>query len=145
MPQLIKLPPYKVNTEAINIKCPHCHCTLAYTEDEVERVGNESMGVYCPYCKEPVETKHIKPFSFPDTFYPLCSKFDCRCDNQGIQQMINEVSQELIDYPEDEFNYIVRDGIAVLGYVEDNGEDVYHRILVAKELWEDEIKVIVDN
>lgn len=143
MPQLIKLPPFKVNTRAINIECPHCRCTLAYEEDEVERVDNESMGIYCPYCKGAVETKHIKPFTFPDTFYKMCGKSEPCCSDKEIQKMVDQVKQELVDYPEDEFNYMMSGNVVVFGYVEKDGENVYHHIIVAKEYWEDEIKVDV--
>lgn len=137
MPQIIKLPPYKVNTEAINIKCPHCHCTLAYTEDEVERVDNESMGVYCPYCSGAVETKHIKPFTFPDTF----CHFDNTANNKQIQEAIDKVKRDFVIFPEDNFNYILQGDVAVFGYVEEEGNKVYHHIVVAKEYWEEEIQV----
>lgn len=69
MPKIVAAPKVEEEKHPIITDCPHCRYTISYTEDEVERVDNESMGVYCPQCDEPIVTKHIKPFTFPDTFY----------------------------------------------------------------------------
>lgn len=66
MPQIIASPENKtINKRPIITTCPHCQYTIAYTEDEIERVNNESMGVICPHCKGVIETEHIEPFTFP--------------------------------------------------------------------------------
>ena len=70
MPQIVAPPENKIpEKRPIITTCPHCQYTISYTEDEVERVENDGMGVLCPNCNKPIVLEHIEPFTFPDTFY----------------------------------------------------------------------------
>ena len=64
MPQIVAPPETKYKTEPIITTCPHCNYTISYTEDEVERVDNDGMGIICPNCNNSIVTEHIVPFTF---------------------------------------------------------------------------------
>ena len=137
MPKIVAPPEIKPKIEPIITTCPNCHYTISYTEDEVERVDNEVMGVYCPQCGGVIETGRIVPFTFPDTFY----HFNNAATNKQIREAIDKVKRDFVIFPEDDFNYILQGNVAVFGYVEEDGNKVYHHIVVAKEYWEEEILV----
>lgn len=137
MPKIVAPPEIKPKIEPIITTCPNCHYTISYTEDEVERVDNEVMGVYCPQCGGVIETGRIVPFTFPDTF----CHFNNAANNKQIQEAIDTVKRDFVIFPEDNFDYVLQGGVAVFGYVEEDGNKVYHHIVVAKEYWEEEILV----
>lgn len=138
MPQIIA-PPENKTTEKhpIITTCPHCQYTISYTEDEVERVDNESMGVYCPHCGDVVETEHIEPFTFPDTFYCFGSgKNTVHLSDKEIQSNVNIVKRKLQqELKVGEYTFIGSGDTMVFGFkLED--EDM---IIVAKNYWEDSV------
>ena len=76
MPQIVVPPENKIpEKRPIITTCPRCNYTISYTEDEVERVTNDGVGVLCPNCNEPIVLEHIEPFTFPDTFYHFSTRF----------------------------------------------------------------------
>lgn len=96
MPQIIAPPEPQSHNEPIITTCPHCQYTISYTEDEVERVDNESMGVICPHCGSVVETEHIKPFTFPDTFYHFGTSKGSAClSDDEVQYYVDIVKRKL--------------------------------------------------
>lgn len=118
--------------------CPHCNYTISYTEDDVERVDDEHMGVYCPHCNGIIETKRIKPFTFPDSFYQFSvSGGAVEMSNEKIQEYINIVRRELEQECEvGEYTFIGSGDTMVFGF---KFEDEYV-IYVAKNYWEDIIE-----
>lgn len=97
MPQIVSPPKDQEPVKRpIITTCPHCQYTISYTEDEVERVNNESMGVYCPQCGGVIETKHVTPFTFPDTFY-YCgtSNGAVRLSDEKVQSYVDIVKRKL--------------------------------------------------
>lgn len=96
MPKIIAPPESQPQNEPIITTCPNCQYTISYTEDEVDRVDNESMGVICPQCKGVIETEHIEPFTFPDTFYHFGTSEDAVClSDDEVQQYVNVVKCKL--------------------------------------------------
>lgn len=141
MPKIIAPPENKLNESIekrpIITTCPNCQYTISYTEDEVERVDNESMGVYCPHCGGVIETERIVPFTFPDSFYHFGP------DNEAVvltdkqtQDYINKVRQKLKqDLNIGEFAFTSSGDTMVFGFKLEN-EDV---IIVAKNYWSDSV------
>ena len=137
MPQLISLSQNPAPKPPIVTTCPHCNCTLSYMEDEVERVNNEGVGVLCPNCEEPIVTKRIKPFTFPDTFY-YCG------ESAGVVSLTDEEIQSKVDAIEHklqedlkvgEFTFTATGNTIIFGLkFEDEDE-----IIVAKNYWEDSV------
>ena len=96
MPQIVAPPESQPQNEPIITTCPHCQYTISYTEDEVDRVENESMGVYCPHCGGVIETEHIEPFTFPDTFYHFGTSEDAVClSDDEVQRYVDIVKRKL--------------------------------------------------
>lgn len=96
MPQIIAPPESQPQTEPITTTCPHCHYTISYTEDEIERVSNNAVGVICPQCGGVIETKHIKPFTFPDSFYYFGEDGEAvNLDNKEVQAYVDIVNRKL--------------------------------------------------
>ena len=138
MPQIIS-PPENKTTEKrpIITTCPHCQYTISYTEDEVERVNDEHMGVYCPQCDGVIETKRIKPFTFPDSFYQYgVSEDNVKINNERIQEYINIVRRELEQECEVGGHSFTGSGDTMVFGFKFEDEDV---IFVAKNYWEDSI------
>lgn len=137
MPKIISPPKTKPETEPIITTCPHCQYTISYTEDEVERVDDERMGVYCPQCGGAIETKRIKPFTFPDSFYQYSISEDVvEINNEKIQEYINIVRRELEQECEvGEYSFTGSGDTMVFGF---KFEDEYV-IYVAKNYWEDSV------
>lgn len=137
MPQIIAPPESQPQNEPIITTCPNCHYTISYTEDEVERVDNEAMGVYCPHCGGVIETEHIEPFTFPDTFY-------CFNQNDGAVALSNEETQHYVDIVKRKLQQECQVGEYAFAGVGDTmvfgfkfeDEDV---IYVAKNYWEDSV------
>lgn len=138
MPQIIAPPENKIpEKRPIITTCPHCQYTISYTEDEVERVDNEGMGVICPQCGAVIETGRIVPFTFPDSFH------HCSVDNEATaltnrqtQDYIDEVKRELKqELNIGEFTFAGSGDTMVFGFKMED-EDL---IFVAKNYWEDSV------
>lgn len=141
MPQIIAPPANELNEtiekRPIITTCPHCQYTISYTEDEVERVDNESMGVCCPQCGNVFETKHIVPFTFPNTFYHCGESEDAiPLTNEETQHYVDIVKRKLQQECQvGEYTFTGTGDTVVFGFkLED--EDV---IYVAKNYWEDSV------
>lgn len=138
MPQIVAPPENKtIETRPIITTCPHCQYTISYTEDEVDRVENDGMGVYCPQCDEPIVTKHIEPFTFPDSFYSFnASDGANNLTNEEIQKLVNIIKRQLQqEMKVEKYTFLSQGNIMVIGFkLED--ED---RIIVVKDYWEDSV------
>lgn len=136
MPQIISPPENKtIEKRPIITTCPHCQYTVSYTEDEVERVDNDAMGVYCPQCGGVITTKHIEPFTFPDSFYSFNTRDGANSlTNEEIQYLVNIVKRQLQQEMKiEEYTFLSQGNTMVIGFkLED--ED---RIVVARDYWED--------
>ena len=137
MPQIISPPENKTDEKRpIITTCPHCQYTISYTEDEVERVGNESMGVYCPHCGGVVETEHIDPFTFPDTFYHFDTNETSKLADEETQHYVDIVKRKLQQELEiGEYTFTGTGDTMVFGF-KFEGED---EIIVAKNYWEESV------
>lgn len=137
MPQIIAPPKSQPQNEPIITTCPNCQYTISYTEDEVEHIDNESMGVICPQCKGVVETEHIEPFTFPDTFYHFGVSEDAVClSDDEVQQYVNVVKCKLQQECQvGEYTSAGSGDTMVFGFkMEDEDE-----IIVAKNYWTDSV------
>ena len=137
MPQIIAPPESQPQNEPIITTCPHCQYIISYTEDEVEHVDNESMGVICPHCGGVVETEHIEPFTFPDTFYHFGTSEDAVClSDDEVQQYVNVVKCKLQQECQvGEYTSAGSGDTMVFGFkMEDEDE-----IIVAKNYWTDSV------
>ena len=137
MPQIIAPPENKTtNKRPIITTCPHCQYTISYTEDEVERVENESMGVYCPHCGGVVETERIEPFTFPDTFYHFDTNEASKLTDEETQHYVDVVKRKLQQELEaGEYTFTGTGDTMVFGFKFED-EDM---IIVAKNYWEDSV------
>lgn len=136
MPQIVAPP----ETEHHIITCPHCKYTISYTEDEVEHVSNDGLGVMCPNCGEPVITEQIEPFTFPKTFY----HFGPGDDGNLPHILSDEETQKYVDIVKralqqerkiGEYTFAGSGDTMVFGF---KFEDEYV-IYVAKNYWEDSV------
>lgn len=137
MPQIIAPPKSQPQNEPIITTCPNCQYTISYTEDEVEHIDNESMGVICPHCGGVVETEHIEPFTFPDTFYHFGTSEGAVClSDDEVQQYVNVVKCKLQQECQvGEYTSAGSGDTMVFGFkMEDEDE-----IIVAKNYWSDSI------
>ena len=138
MPKIVAPPENEsTNKRPITTTCPHCHYTISYTENEVKRVDNESMGVICPQCKGVIETEHIEPFTFPDTFYHFGTSEGAVClSDDEVQQYVNVVKCKLQQECQvGEYTYTGSGDTMVFGFKMED-EDV---IFVSKNYWEDSV------
>lgn len=137
MPKIISPPKTKPETEPIITTCPHCNYTISYTEDEVERVENDGMGVMCPNCNDSIVTEHIVPFTFPDTFYHFSTSEGVVCLNDDeVQECVNIVKRKLQQECQvGEYTFTGTGDIMVFGFKMED-EDV---IFVAKNYWKDSV------
>ena len=141
MPQILSPPQAQQSTQTpIIATCPHCQYTISYTEDEIDRVDNESMGVYCPYCGGVIETEHIKPFTFPDTFY----HFGSGDDGNLLHILSDEETQHYVDIIKrklqqelqvGEYTFTGSGDTMVFGFKFTDEDE----IIVAKNYWVDSI------
>lgn len=138
MPQIIASPENKtINKRPIITTCPHCQYTISYTEDEVERVDNESMGVICPHCKGVIETEHVKSFTFPKTFSHFGEGKDVRhLTDEEVQSYVDIVKRKLEQKLKvGDYTFTGTGDTIVFGFkFEDEDE-----IIVAKNYWSDSI------
>ena len=137
MPQIISPPENKIpEKRPIITVCPHCQYTISYTEDEIERVDNESMGVCCPHCGGVVETEHIESFTFPDTFYHFDTNETIKLTNEETQHYVDIVKRKLQQECQvGEYAFTGSGDTMVFGFkFEDEDE-----IIVAKNYWEESV------
>lgn len=138
MPQIIASPENKtINKRPIITTCPHCQYTISYTEDEVERVDNESMGVICPHCGGVIETERIEPFIFPKTFSHFGEGKDVRhLTDEEVQSYVDNVKRKLKqELKVGDYTFTGTGDTIVFGFkFEDEDE-----IIVAKNYWSDSI------
>lgn len=138
MPQIIS-PPESKTTEKrpIITTCPHCQYTISYTEDEVECVENDGLGVICPNCNEAIILEHFEPFTFPDTFYHFGTSEGAVClSDDEVQQYVNVVKCKLQQECQvGEYTSAGSGDTMVFGFkMEDEDE-----IIVAKNYWTDSV------
>lgn len=131
MPQIVAPP----KTDHHITTCPHCKYTISYMEDEVERVDNESIGVYCPNCRDVIETGKFVPFTFPDSFFHYDNKAEKLSDDE-VQKHINIVKRILYQECKDgEYYYSGAGDTMVFGFKSEDEISIY----VAKNCWEDSV------
>ena len=137
MPQIIAPPEHEFQVGPIITTCPHCHYEISYTEDEVDRVSNNAMGIVCPHCEGVIEIKYVESFTFPDTFYCFGSGKDtAHLSDKEIQSNIDIVKRELQqELKVGEYKFIGSGDTMVFGFKFEN-EDM---IIVAKNYWEDSV------
>lgn len=138
MPKIVAPPKSEViEKRPIITTCPNCHYTISYTKDEVDRVDNDSLGVYCPHCGGVVETEHIEPFTFPDTFY-------CFNQNDRAVALSNEETQHYVDIVKrklqqecqvGEYAFAGIGDTMVFGFKFEDEDTIY----VAKNYWQDSV------
>lgn len=138
MPQIVALPKNEViEKRPIITTCPHCQYTISYIEDEVERVENDGIGIMCPNCDEAIVTKHIEPFTFPDTFYHCDTSEDAVClSDDEVQKYVNIVKCKLQQECQvGEYTFTGSGDTMVFGFKFED-EDL---IIVVKNYWEDSV------
>lgn len=144
MPKIIAPPANELNEtiekRPIITTCPHCQYTISYTEDEVERVDNESMGVICPQCRGVIETEHVESFTFPKTFFHFGEgkdgNFPCILTDEETQQYVDIVKRKLQqELQVGEYTFTGTGDTMVFGFKMED-EDV---IFVTKNYWSDSV------
>ena len=134
MPQIVAPPESHSHNEPIITTCPHCQYTISYTEDEVDRVDNESIGIYCPHCGGVIVIKHIEPFTFPITFSHIENSVSLT--DEEIQNYVNIIKRQLQQEVEvGEFAFISAGDTIVFGLKFEDEDN----IIVAKNYWEDSV------
>ena len=141
MPNIVAPPANELNEtiekRPIITTCPHCQYTISYTEDEVDRVENDSLGITCPNCNEPVVFEHIEPFTFPDTFYHFGASEGAVClSDDKVQEYVNIVKRKLQqELKVGEYTFTGTGDTMVFGFkFKDESQ-----IIVAKNYWEDSV------
>lgn len=138
MPQIIS-PPENKTTEKrpIITTCPNCHYTISYTEDEVERVENEGLGVICPNCNEPIVLEHIEPFTFPDTFHHFGASEGAVClSDDEVQRYVDIVKHKLQQECQvGEYIFTGSGNTMVFGFKFKDEDAIY----VTQDYWEDSV------
>lgn len=138
MPKIIA-PPENKTTEKrpIITTCPNCQYKISYTEDEVDRVSNDGLGIICPNCDEPIILEHVEPFTFPDTFYHFGTSEGAVClSNEEVQEYVNIVKRTLQQERKiGEYTFAGIGDTMVFGFKMED-EDI---IFVAKDYWEDSV------
>lgn len=140
MPKIIAPPANELNEtiekRPIITTCPHCQYTISYTEDEVDRVENDSLGVICPNCNESIVLEHIAPFTFPDTFYHFSTNEISKRTNEETQNYVNIVKRKLQQECQvGEYSFIGSGDTMVFGFKFEDEDVIY----VAKNYWEDSV------
>ena len=137
MPQIIAPPESQLKSEPITTTCPHCHYTISYTEDEVERVTNDCVGIICPNCNGSIVTEHIEPFTFPNTFYHFGTNEGAVClSDKQVQSYVDIVKRKLQqELQVGEYTFAGSGDTMVFGFKFED-ED---QIIVAKNYWEDSV------
>lgn len=138
MPQIVAPPKNEViEKHPVITTCPHCQYTISYTEDEVDRVSNDGLGIMCPNCDEPIVLEHIEPFTFPDTFHHFGASEDAVClSDDEVQRYVNIVKHKLQqELKVGEYTFTGSGDTMVFGFKMED-EDM---IIVAKNYWEDSV------
>lgn len=138
MPQIVSPPENQQPTQTpIITTCPHCNYTISYTEDEVECVENDSLGVYCPQCNGIIKTKHVEPFTFPDTFYHYGSnKNSVHLSNDEIQKYVDIVKRKLNQECKiGDYTFSGTGNVMVFGFKMEDEDTIY----IAENYWEDSV------
>lgn len=138
MPQIVSPPENKtIEKRPIITTCPHCQYTISYTEDEVDRVENEGLGVICPNCNEPIVLEHIEPFTFPDTFYHLGVSEDAVClSDDEVQRYVDIVKHKLQQECQvGEYIFTGSGNTMVFGFKFKDEDAIY----VTQDYWEDSV------
>ena len=138
MPQIVAPPKNEtVEKRPIITTCPHCQYTISYTEDEVERVENDGLGIICPHCEELIITEHIAPFTFPDTFYYFGADEGVVClSDEEVQEYVDIVKRKLQQECQvGEFTCISSGDTMVVGFKSEDEDN----IIVSKNYWEDSV------
>ncbi len=137
MPQIIAPPENKtIEKRPIITTCPHCQYTISYTEDEVERVENDGLGVICPNCNESIVLEHIEPFTFPDTFYHFSTSETSKLTNEETQHYIDIVKRKLQQECQvGEYTFAGSGDTMVFGFKFKDEDE----IVVAKNYWADSV------
>ena len=137
MTQIIAPPEPEFQVDPLITICPHCQYTISYTEDEVDRVENDGLGIICPNCNESIVLEHVEPFTFPDTFYHSGTSEGAVClSDDAVQRYVDIVKRRLQQECQvGEYTFTGSGDTMVFGFkLED--EDV---IYVAKSYWEDSV------
>ena len=137
MPKIISPPKNKPETEPIITTCPHCQYTISYTEDEIERVENDGLGVICPNFNRSIVIEHIEHFTFPDTFYHFGVREGAIClSDDEVQEYVDIVKRKLQQECQvGEYTFAGTGDTMVFGFkFEDEDE-----IIVAKNYWEESV------
>ena len=131
MPKIISPPENKIpEKRPIVTTCPNCQYTISYTEDEVERVDEKALGIYCPNCGAVIELVHIEAFTFPDTFYHYQSK---NLDKEEAQKVVDRMKTVLKQLKVGDHTFIASGNTIVFGF---KFEDETH-IYVTQDYWEE--------
>lgn len=129
-----------IERHPIIITCPNCQYTISYTEDEVERVTNDGNGILCPNCDEVIVTEHIKPFTFPNTFYHFGSGDDGNLSHilsdEETQHYVDIIKRKLQqELQVGEYTFTGSGDTMVFGFKFTDEDE----IIVAKNYWVDSI------
>ena len=137
MPQIVAPPESQSKNEPIITTCPHCHYTISYTEDEVDRMSNNAMGIFCPQCGEEIETEYVEPFTFPKTFFHFSvDKGSVDLSNEEVQSYVNIVKRKIQEELKiGEYTFTGSGDTMVFGFkfADEN------QIIVAKGYWSDSV------
>lgn len=137
MPQIVAPPETKHKTEPIITTCPNCQYTISYTEDEVERVENDGVGIICPNCNESIVTEHTESFTFPNTFYHFGVSEGAVClSDDEVQRYVDIVKRKLQQECQvGEYTFTESGDTMVFGFKFEDEDVIY----VAKNYWEDSV------
>ena len=141
MPKIIAPPANELNESIekrpIITTCPHCQYTISYTEDEVERVDDDGLGVICPNCNEPIVLEHVELFTFPDTFYHFGVDEGAVClSDDEVQRYVDTVKRRLQQECQvGEYAFTGSGDTMVFGFRFEDEDVIY----VAKNYWEDSV------
>lgn len=139
MPQIVSPPQAQQPTQTpIITTCPHCQYTISYTEDEVERVENDVLGIICPNCNESIVLEHVEPFTFPDTFYHFgVDEGAVYLSDDEVQRYVDIVKNRLQQECQvGEYAFTGSGNTMVFGFRFEDEDVIY----VAKNYWEDSIE-----
>ena len=140
MPKIVAPPKSEVTeNRPIITTCPHCQYTISYTEEEVERVDNESMGVYCPKCAGVVKTEHIEPFTFPKTFFHFREDDFLKMSDTEIQKYIESAKSHFPSMKSGEYYPIMLGNVLIIAFKEEDDDGTEEKIIVAKDYYEDSV------
>ena len=137
MPKIVA-PPKNEDTKPrpIITTCPHCQYTISYTEDEVDRVENDGLGIICPNCNESIVLEHIEPFTFPKTFYHFDTNEASKLTDEETQNYVDIIKRKLQQECKVGEHVFTGSGDTMVFGFKFEYEDV---IFVAKNYWSDSV------